>query len=45
MAAKKEKIVILIDGSNMYHYAKELQLTKLLQLDYLKFGKYLARGR
>ncbi len=45
MMTKQEKIAILLDGSNMYHYAKELQLTKLLQLDYQRLGEYLARGR
>lgn len=43
--AAKERVAILVDGSNFYHYVKELQLTQLLQFDYGKLAKYLARDR
>lgn len=40
-----ERIAILVDGSNMYHYAKELHLTRLLEFDYKSFAEFLAHGR
>ena len=43
--SKKERIGIFVDGSNMYHYIRELGLARQLQFDYKKFAEYLARGR
>lgn len=43
--SKKERVIILIDGSNFYHYCKEFELTRLLEFDYKRFGEYLAHGR
>jgi uncharacterized LabA/DUF88 family protein len=40
-----ERISILIDGSNMYHYLREIQLTGLAEFDYRAFAQFLARGR
>ncbi len=40
-----ERISILVDGSNMYHYLRELRLTGLAEFDYKAFGQFLARGR
>lgn len=42
---KKERIAILIDGSNFYHYTKGLGLAHLLEFDYKKFADFLARDR
>lgn len=41
----KECVAILLDGSNFYHYIKELELKQLLEFDYGKLTKYLARDR
>ena len=41
----KERIAILVDGSNFYHYTKELTLTHLLEFNYKDFGTFLARDR
>ena len=43
--AKNERVTILVDGSNMYHYMKDLSLTALLEFNYKQFGEFLARGR
>src|SRR3989344_6708922 len=43
--AIKERIAILVDGSNFYHYTKGLNLTHLLEFDYKKFADFLARDR
>jgi uncharacterized LabA/DUF88 family protein len=40
-----ERIAILVDGSNLYHYLRELKLTGLAELDYKAFAQFLARGR
>jgi uncharacterized LabA/DUF88 family protein len=40
-----ERIVILVDGSNLYHYLRELKLTGLAEFDYKAFAQFLARGR
>lgn len=40
-----ERISILVDGSNMYHYLRELGLTGLAEFDYKAFAEFLARGR
>ncbi len=40
-----ERIAILVDGSNLYHYLRELKLTGLAEFDYKAFAQYLARGR
>lgn len=42
---KNERVAILIDGSNMYHYIRGLGLDPKIQFDYKKFGEFLARGR
>src|SRR3989344_2196131 len=43
--SKKERVIILIDGSNFYHYAKELGFQLQIQFDYKGFGEKLADGR
>lgn len=40
-----ERIAILVDGSNLYHYLRELKLTGLAEFDYKAFAQLLARGR
>jgi len=42
---KKEKIFIIIDGSNFYHRLKELKLRNLLSFNYQKFAKLLLRNK
>lgn len=39
-----ERIAILVDGSNLYHYLRELKLTELAEFDYKAFAQHLARG-
>jgi len=41
----KERVFIIIDGSNFYHRLKEISLKNLLSFDYKKFSEFLARGR
>lgn len=43
--SNKERIVILVDGSNFYHYTKGLNLDHLLDFNYKKFGEFLSRDR
>lgn len=43
--SNKERIVILVDGSNFYHYTKGLELSHLLDFDYKRFGEFLSRDR
>lgn len=33
-----ERIAILVDGSNLYHYLRELKLTGLAEFDYKVFA-------
>ncbi|OGJ58314.1 hypothetical protein A3H22_01285 [Candidatus Peribacteria bacterium RIFCSPLOWO2_12_FULL_55_15] len=40
-----ERIVILVDGSNMYHYLRELDFKRLSEFDYKAFAQFLASGR
>lgn len=40
-----ERIAILVDGSNMYHYLRELKVTGLADFDYKAFAQFLARDR
>ena len=40
-----ERIVILVDGSNMYHYLRGLKFRGILSFDYKAFAHFLARGR
>ena len=40
-----ERIALLVDGSNLYHYLRELKLTGLAEFDYKAFAEFLARGR
>ncbi len=37
----KERVFIIIDGSNFYHRLKELELKNLLGFDYKKFSDFL----
>lgn len=39
----KNRIFIIIDGSNFYHRLRELDLSNLLSFDYKQFGKFLCR--
>ncbi len=41
----KERVFIIIDGSNFYHRLKEARLLKLLNFDYAEFAKLLAGDR
>ena len=34
-----ERIAILVDGSNLYHYLRELKLTGLAEFDYTRLGQ------
>jgi len=40
-----ERIAILVDGSNLYHYLRELKLTNLSEFDYKAFAHFLGHGR
>ncbi len=40
----KQKCIILIDGSNFYFKLKDLKLHDLLNFDYERFSKFLARS-
>jgi hypothetical protein len=40
-----ERIAIFIDGSNFYHYLRELELKHLAEFDYQAFAQFLARKR
>ena len=40
-----QRIVILVDGSNMYHYLRELGFKGLAEFDYRAFAQFLASGR
>jgi uncharacterized LabA/DUF88 family protein len=40
----KEKVAILIDGSNFYYKLKDLNLHDQLKFDFNSFSKYLANG-
>ena len=40
-----DRIAILIDGSNMYHYSKELKLSRLLEFNYNQFAEFLSAKR
>lgn len=42
---KKERVFVIIDGSNFYHRLKELKLSNLLFFDYGKFTEFLAGNR
>ena len=42
---KKERVIILLDGSNFYHRLKEIGLERFLKFDYRKLAQYLAHGR
>ncbi|MBI2326724.1 NYN domain-containing protein [Candidatus Curtissbacteria bacterium] len=41
---KKQRCIILIDGSNFYFKLKDLRLQRLLEFDFSSFSKYLARN-
>ena len=41
----KERVFIIIDGSNFYHRLKELEIKNLLKFDYKKFGEFLTGKR
>lgn len=40
----KQRCLILIDGSNFYFKLKDLKLGNLLQFDFYKFARFLARS-
>lgn len=42
---KSERVAILVDGSNMYHYLKGLGYEPKIQFEYRKFGEWLSGGR
>lgn len=42
---KKERVFIVIDGSNFYHRLREAKLGKLLDFNYAEFTEYLAHDR
>ena len=39
---KKERVFIIIDGSNFYHRLRELELKNLLSFDYKRFSDFLV---
>ena len=41
----KDKIFIIVDGSNFYHRLKELGIKNLLNFDYKNFSKFLINDR
>jgi len=41
----KDRVFIVIDGSNFYHRLKELELKNLLNFDYEMFSQFLIRER
>lgn len=41
----KEKVLILIDGSNFYYKLKDLELHHLLNFDFRKFAQFLTKDR
>lgn len=41
----KERVFIIIDGSNFYHRLRELNLADLLNFQYNDFSAFLARGK
>jgi uncharacterized LabA/DUF88 family protein len=44
---KKERVIILLDGSNFYHRLRdpELNFKNILEFNYKKFGEWLAEKR
>lgn len=42
---KKQRIFIIIDGSNFYHRLKELKLRNLLDFNYQQFADFLLRSK
>lgn len=42
--SKKEGVIVLVDGSNLYHRLKELGVEKKI-FDYTSFADWLAGGR
>jgi uncharacterized LabA/DUF88 family protein len=40
-----ERISIFVDGSNFYHYLRELYLGGLAEFDYRSFAQFLTHGR
>lgn len=42
---KKERVAILVDGSNMYHYIRGLGLEPKIKFDFKQFGIWLAGER
>jgi len=41
---KQERVLILIDGSNLYFKLKDLKLNNLLKFNFVKFGTFLAKS-
>ena len=41
----KERVFIIVDGSNFYHRLKEVNLSNLLNFNYGKFAEFLSNGR
>lgn len=41
----KNRVFIIIDGSNFYHRLKEIKLKDLLNFDYERFSQFLAGKR
>ena len=39
---QREKVILLLDGSNFYHRLKELEIEDLLSFNYQKFTEWLA---
>ncbi|MFH1412866.1 MAG: hypothetical protein ABIG10_02450 [bacterium] len=42
---KNKRVAIYIDGSNLYHKLKDLNVNNTIRFDYLGFANFLARGR
>lgn len=40
---KEKRVAIYIDGSNLYHKLKDLEIPKITYFDYSEFAKWLSR--
>lgn len=42
---KNHKVIVLVDGSNFYHRAREIGIRTSWQFNYRRFAEWLAEGR
>lgn len=45
LGIQQERAIILIDGSNFYFKLRDLQLSRLLEFDFLRFAQFLVGNR